>query len=163
MKATIPNPAGRNLRPVEIITDRAKRYRANAAIEQEERRCIYCGTTRGRLDVEHINGREADNEPENLAWACRPCNTRKGAYYAKMGAGKRTRQYNPAKKRQGIQSLAMFVKAVNAVQGLGDGQLSLFEGEELLRATPKNQRSEYAREANRIRWSAARRPEPVPF
>lgn len=163
MKAhqTIVNPTRPGaLRPVEFITDRAKRYRAVAAITQKEKRCIYCGTKPARPMVDHIDGRESNGNPENLAWACRSCNTTKGAHYARQGAGQRTRQYNPRKPGQGIRSLAQFIQAIQAVKGEG-AQMDLFAAQELLHATSPDKRSEWARQANARRWSS-RRSE-VPF
>ena len=156
MKHAIPNPARPGtLRPVNLITDRAKRYRAAAANEQPERRCIYCGRPGGRLDNEHINGKEADNQPENLGFACRPCNTQKGALFAKQGRGQRTRQYNPA----GAANLAQYIMAVASIKRRdattgrlrsGDSSkmrlMPVGEAVAMIRATPASTRSEYARE-----------------
>ena len=70
--------AGRR-KPVHLITDRAKRYRAQKAVEGP-RRCILCGTTPGRLDVMHLDGDESNGE--------------------RIGAGVRTRQYNPSAREK---------------------------------------------------------------
>jgi hypothetical protein len=96
MHHTIPNPSqpsGR-LKPAHLVTDRALRYRANAEPPAGPEVCAYCGAT-GKLDVEHIDGREENNEPENKAYACRSCNTTKGATFAALDIGRRTRQFNP--------------------------------------------------------------------
>lgn len=151
------------LRPVGLITDRAKRYRANKAIEQTEKRCIYCGKTsrQNPLMVDHIDGNEDNGSPENLAYACRPCNTSKGIHYARNGYGRKTRQMNPRRKRsstgKGITSLAQFIKAIQTVKGEGPQQMELFEANALLHETPPNERSRWAREANERRWGS------VPF
>jgi hypothetical protein len=143
---TRPNPSRRGgRRPVYLLTDRAKRYRAQQAIEQTEPRCIYCGRPRltGRQrNTEHINGREADNSPANLAFACRSCNTRKGAVFARAGKGKRTAQYNPG--RRGAGTLAEYIEAVMTTKGEGSGRFSLPQAVELLRNTPPDDRSIYA-------------------
>jgi hypothetical protein len=169
---TIPNPAAGGLRrvtlgnpaPVAGVTDRAHRYRAQAAIEQTERRCIYCGRKEaaGRpMMVDHIDGHEEHTNPENLAYACRPCNTKKGAHYARLGAGRRTRQYNPRRAAggRGLRSVAQFIKAISTIKG-ETSQMDLFDAQEMLHNTPPNVRSQYAREANAIRWG---RRESVPF
>lgn len=76
-------------------TDRAKRYAANRAIEDDKRHgCLFCGSKRF-LTVDHLSGDESDGNPANLAWLCKSCNTRKGAAFAKVGIGRRTHQYNP--------------------------------------------------------------------
>jgi len=158
---SIPNPTRPGaLRPVELITDRAKRYRAVNAIAQSEKRCIYCGKTPARPMVDHIDGREANNHPANLAYACRSCNTTKGAHYARRGAGKRTRQFNPAQPGRKIRSLAQFIQAIQAVKGTG-AQMDLFDAQELLHNTSPDERSRWAKEANARRWGG-RRSE-VPF
>lgn len=97
---TLPNPAQpRALKPAHLITDRAKRYRANRAIVDGPRICGYCGR-RGKVrDIDHIDGHEANGQPQNLMYACRSCNAAKGNIFAKLGLGKRTRQYNPQGKR----------------------------------------------------------------
>lgn len=79
---------------MELITDRAKRYRASANPPPGPRQCHYCGTKRN-VEVEHVDGFEANTEPENLTWACRACNTRKGIVFRNAGFGRRTRQFNP--------------------------------------------------------------------
>lgn len=164
-RATIPNPSLRGglvkvqiLNPAEI-TDRAKRYRAQSAIAQPDRRCVYCGTRRGRLDVEHINGDESDSRSRNLAYACRSCNTRKGVVFRKAGFGKRTRQFNPRGGSAGARSLGQWIQAVLTVKGQG-GSMSLPAAVELIRATPPARRSEFAAEIWRRRKE---RSSEVPF
>lgn len=158
MRAKVYNPATRALRPVETITDRAKRYRAQKANAQTDRRCIYCGapeqTLTEALHTEHINGREADAEPANLAYACRSCNTAKGAHFARIGFGTKTRQYNPT-KAGGAANLAEWMEAVGAIRphkgsryagsnyGAG-GNMKTAAAVALIRATPPAKRSEFA-------------------
>lgn len=174
MALTYHNPATRALRPVELITDRAKRYRAVKANQQTERRCIYCGQPGGRLDAEHINGKESDGEPENIAYSCRTCNTAKGAYFARIGHGEKTRQYNPT-KAGGAANLAEWMEAVGVIRphkgaqfagsnyGAG-GNMKVSAAVALIRATPPNKRSEFASMVwgKRERRGTARREE-VPF
>lgn len=135
-------------RAPQQITDRAKRYRAQKAIERPEQRCIYCGapaSSARRLVVEHINGREADNGPENLAHACYPCNVTKGTVFRRRGRGVKTRQYNPRKASQGARSLGAYVNAIMTTKGYDTG-MDLSSAVELLRATSPAERSAYARE-----------------
>lgn len=166
---TVPNPWARGLRPVRLmsnprqveeITDRAKRYRAQRRIEQPEKRCIYCGRQRGaRLDVEHIDGIEAHDNPENLGYACRPCNTRKGVVFARRGKGQKTRQFNPRRQAKGAQSLGQYMKAVLTTQGYEQG-MTLDAAVSMLKATPAWKRSEFAREI----WDKRReRQGEIPF
>jgi len=43
-------------------------------------RCVYCGTTAGRLTLDHVvpRSRGGDSVWENVVTACAPCNLRKG-------------------------------------------------------------------------------------
>jgi len=157
----IPNPCrpgGRQ--PVEIITDRAKRYRAQDAHEQAEKRCVYCGapaSSRRRLDVEHIDGKEANTSPANLAYACRPCNSLKGAYFARRGRGVRTRQFNPEEK--GAGTLAEYMEVIGALKGW-PSRFSLGQAVAKMHATPASTRSRFARDI----WERRRgRASDVPF
>lgn len=169
---TIPNPSGGPgaLRPAEFITDRAKRYRAQAAIDPQERRCIYCGQPSGRLDVEHINGREADNNPANLARACRSCNTTKGAHFARVGYGKLVSQTNPKKrgraragKEAGARSLGQWIEAVRSLKG--EGGMSAQAAVAMVRATPASRRQEFAAQiwATRRERGTDKRQSEIPF
>ena len=148
----VPNPAARAGRvPVEYLTDRAKRYRAQRLIPNTERRCIYCGAPPApgrRLEVEHIDGRESNLNPENLAWTCRSCNTRKGAYFARRRAGQRTRQFNPARKKKpitGARTLAEYMETLNALHGYAS-RFTLQEAIEKMHNTPPEDRSAFAHE-----------------
>lgn len=144
-KDFVPNPCtpgGR--KPVTLITDRAKRYRAQKNAPAGNKRCYLCGAPpRGRtMDVDHIDGHEAHGNPENLAWACRSCNTAKGAHFAKKRRGKRTRQYNPSATGGGAKSLGAWMEAVLSLKG--QGTMPLSEAIALVHATPANRRSEFA-------------------
>lgn len=77
-------------------TDRAKRYAANRTIQDAKSDgCLFCHSKKN-LTVDHLDGREENGEPANLAWVCKSCNTRKGAAFARAGVGRRTVQYNPS-------------------------------------------------------------------
>lgn len=80
--------------PVEQITDRAKRYRANQDIPDGPRVCAFCGA-KEHLGVDHLDGYEEHGEPENLIWLCKSCNGKKAAVFQKAGLGRPTNQYNP--------------------------------------------------------------------
>src|SRR5260221_3345654 len=43
-------------------------------------RCVYCGTTNGRLTLDHVvpRSKTAESVSENVVTACAPCNLRKG-------------------------------------------------------------------------------------
>jgi hypothetical protein len=159
-KLTVANPSQPGRRYVVIasgnpaqITDRAKRYRAQSAITQKEKRCIYCGVPGGarrKLDVEHINGDESDENPANLGYGCRPCNTVKGAVFAKAGRGVKTRQYNPAKKMAGATRYQQYVKAVLTTKGYQTG-MTLDSAIELLQHTSPEKRSSFAKQIYQVR------------
>lgn len=127
------------------ITDRAKRYRANSAgatIQWGKKpRCHYCGTTARKLDVEHIDGNEANGDKANLSLACRPCNVRKGNAFKRAKIGKRTRQYNPGNR--GAQSWQQYISAALALRGQGTPD-SMAESIALMQRTPHAKRSEFA-------------------
>ena len=67
----VPNPATGGRKPVELITDRAKRYRANSPDNRPAgpRRCVICGS-RKHVGVMHLDGDESHGERRNLAWGC---------------------------------------------------------------------------------------------
>lgn len=151
------------MRPAHLITDRAKRYRAQNAIEQAEARCIYCGAPQAaarRLDVEHINGKEADASPENLAYACRPCNVEKGAAFARAGAGVKTRQYNPG---GGAKTMGQWVEAVMSLKRQGSGNMTVAQAVEIVRATPPEKRAQFASEIWKRRRARGSYAAAVPF
>ena len=97
-------------KPTHEITDRAKRYRANAPDCRPPlpARCALCNSTRFVV-VDHIDGDESNGAPDNLRWLCKSCNTKLGKAMARAGKGKRTRQYNP-----GARTLAQYTEAVIA-------------------------------------------------
>jgi hypothetical protein len=96
-----------------------------------------CGARGGRLDVMHLDGNEANGESQNLAHACRRCNSRLAHAFKRIGAGVRTRQYNPS---SGVPTFQQYVWAVTH-HSRGDRD----EGGAIIHATPKSKRIEYAR------------------
>jgi hypothetical protein len=127
-------------KPGGQITDRAHRYRAQRRIPAGPRRCALCASTRF-LVVDHIDSNESNDEPDNLRWLCKSCNTRLGIEAARLGRGRRTRQYNP-----GAETLVEYVKAaVSHHRGEHD------EGGSVIHQTPSKTRSEFAQEIWRRR------------
>lgn len=51
-----------------------------ALFARDGHRCVYCGTTSGRLTLDHVVPRSkgGDSSWENVVTACAPCNLRKG-------------------------------------------------------------------------------------
>ena len=91
----------------------------------------------------HLDGFEENTEPENLIWNCRACNTKLGVVYKRLRLGRRTRQYNPAS--QGAESLGQWLTAVTSMKGESDA-MTVPAAVEMIRATPPERRSEFARE-----------------
>lgn len=155
----IPNPACGGTAPVNLITDRAKRYRANHPDCRPggPKVCAFCGSQRN-VEVHHLDGNEDNGSPRNLAWACRSCNTRIGVAHKRAGIGKRTRQFNKAAGAR-VPSYAQYAHAVSVhVRGAHD------EGGAVIHATPPELRSQYARQiaAEKRKRGTHRRSE-VPF
>jgi hypothetical protein len=109
--------------------------------------------------VGHLDGFEENTAPENLIWNCRACNTRLGALYKQLGFGRRTRQYNPQGK--GAATLGQWLTAVLSAKGESH-QMTVPAAVEMIRATPPEQRSQFAREIWRKRRKHGR-DRPVPF
>lgn len=137
----VPNPACGGTKPVELITDRAKRYRANHpdCRPPGPRRCHLCGS-RKNVDVHHLDGNEDHGAPENLIFACRRCNAAIGAAYAKRGIGKRTRQFNG--KKSGARRVPSFREYVAAVASHRRGAWDA--GGKVIHAKPPDVRQKYA-------------------
>lgn len=137
----VPNPACGGTKPVHLITDRAKRYRANHpdCRPPGPRRCHLCGS-RKNVDVHHLDGNEDHGAPENLIFACRACNAAIGAAYAKKGIGKRTRQFNGQKR--GARRVPSFAEYVAAVVSHRRGAWDA--GGKVIHATPVDVRAQYA-------------------
>lgn len=107
---------------------------------------MWCGkpeTSARWLEVGHIDGDETNTTKENLAWTCRPCNQRVAAHFKAMGAGRRTKQYNPAKRRP-ISDYREFINAVMITKGESIGNLD--QAIESLKATGPRRRAEFQKE-----------------
>jgi hypothetical protein len=140
------------------ITDRAKRYRAQDAIKQRDRICVFCSSLARPLMVGHVNGNESDGEPANLVFTCRSCNATIGIFMARAGFGKRTAQYNPD---GGARSVGQWIMAVTSMKSAGP--MKLADAVEMVRATSPAKRSEYAREIWRTRRAHGTDKTGVPF
>ena len=160
MKGAVPNPATpRVLRPVETITDRAKRYRANANPPAGPNRCAFCAAARPR-DIDHIDGDENNGDRSNLQRLCRSCNTRKAITQKRAGAGRRTRQFNPEPARRKNAIVPSFTEYVEAVLILrGDRRGNVQRAAKVLQAIPESKRWEYI---ERIREAGKVNPEHIP-
>jgi 5-methylcytosine-specific restriction endonuclease McrA len=146
---SIPNPSSpRDLRPVQLITDRAKRYRANRNPPPGPRVCGFCSAPRAR-DIDHIDGDEANGAPRNLMYLCRTCNARKANVQAAAGEGTRTRQYNPTRP----PTFRQYVDAVLTLRGDQPGDPR--HAAQVLQATDDSHRATY-----RDRIRQARNPKP---
>ena len=137
-------------KPVDDITDRAKRYRANEDV-QGPKKCVFCGK-RGDM-VLHLSGDESDGERKNLAWGCRSCNGKLSAAWKRLGSPVRTRQYNPSGKMPPTYQQYAWAVAHHD-RGAHD------EGGAIIHATPRSKRIEYAR---RIAETRSERRDAVPF
>lgn len=93
----------------------------------------------------HLDGQE-NGELENLLWNCRAFNTRLGVVFKRLGIGRRTRQYNPS---EGAKSLAQWVSAVTSLHG--SGPMNVEGAIALIRVTPSERRSQFAKQIWRLR------------
>lgn len=106
------------MKPIETITDRAKRYRAQRNRPAGPRRCNFCAS-RQNVDVDHITGDESDGAAVDLIYLCRKCNASKAIQQARSRIGIRTRQYNPAR-----MTYAGFQRAAAILTGRIDGDVA---------------------------------------
>jgi hypothetical protein len=130
-------------KPVSKITDRAKRYRANAKDVRPPapKQCGFCGRRRN-VGVHHIYGDEADGAPDNLMWACKRCNAAIAALMKRLGLGKRVKQYNPPARRGSQREyMKAYGDAIKVMRGQFDGDVSAAMA--TIRATPREVRSAY--------------------
>lgn len=128
-------------RSATSITDRAKRYRAQACAPAGPRQCALCPSRRF-LVVDHRDGDESNGARSNLRWLCKSCNTRLGKRDAREGRGVRTRQYNPADT--GAAGLGEYVSALRILKGEMAGDFD--KARAVIHATSASARSRFARE-----------------
>jgi hypothetical protein len=139
------------------VTDRALRYRAQRNAPEGPRVCCLCGSTK-HVEVEHIDGHEENDDPGNLMWACRSCNTAKANTMRRAGMGRKTHQYNPGAK--GATTLGEWMQAVGAITphkgakyagyqyGL-TSEMPVSEAVAIIRATSPAKRSQFASQLRR--------------
>jgi len=160
MRLSVPNPSGGPgaLKPVSLITDRAKRYRAQHNVSGP-RKCVLCGS-KSDLQVMHLDGNESNGDGRNLAYGCRSCNQKLSAAFKKAGLGKRTRQYNPASGS--APTFAQYAWAVSQdrgrryIPGSGWSEGAHDEAGSIIHATPKRLRVQYAKRFAQSRQRAGR-------
>ena len=124
--------------------------------------CAFCGSRRN-VEVGHVNGHEEDGTPKNLIWTCRACNVSCANTLRSAGLGRPTRQYNP--KSQGAESVGQWLTAVTSMKGQSQA-MSVGAAVEMIRATPPERRSQFARaiwEMRRARYGSTGRSDGVPF
>ena len=129
-------------KPTHQISDRGKRYRAQApeCRPPGPAKCALCGSTRNVV-IDHIDGDESNGSPQNLRWLCKPHNVSEAIRLARSGQGVKTRQYNP-----GAYTLAEYAQAVvQHTRGAHDA------GGKIIHETPKQKRQEFAAEIWRRR------------
>ncbi len=68
-----------------------------ALFARDEWRCVYCGTSTGRLTLDHVvpRSRGGDSVWENVVTSCAPCNLRKGNRLPEEVSMKLRRQPRP--------------------------------------------------------------------
>jgi hypothetical protein len=103
------------------------------------------------VEVGHVNGHEEDSSPDNLLWTCRRCNVRCANALRHAGLGRLTRQYNPVS--EGAPNLGAWMNAVLSMKGDPGGNMPVSEAVAMIRATPPQDRSEFAKEI----WNRRRR------
>ena len=145
------NPATGHRKETGYVTDRALRYRANRHPPPGPRICALCGSEKN-VEVGHVDGHEENCSPANTFWTCRPCNVRCGNTLRRAGLGRLTRQYNPAAS-SGAENLGQWMNAVMSIKGDSGGTMSVSDAVAMIRGTPLEQRSRFAREI----WAIRRR------
>ncbi len=65
---------------VHVPRTAQRKISRRALFARDEWRCVYCGTTGGRLTLDHVipRSRGGDSVWENVVTSCAPCNLRKG-------------------------------------------------------------------------------------
>jgi 5-methylcytosine-specific restriction endonuclease McrA len=79
--ATFPRPhVIRLVQYVRVPAPTQRKISRRALFARDEWSCVYCGTTGGRLTLDHVlpRSRGGDSVWENVVTACAPCNLRKG-------------------------------------------------------------------------------------
>ncbi len=131
----------RRVKPVSQITDRAKRYRANAEENRpaNPKMCGYCGSRRN-VGVDHIDGNESHGDTQNLMWACKSCNGTKTNIMRRARIGVLTEQYNPGRSSR-TEQMRAYGNAIKVMRGEFDGDVSAALA--TIKGTPASVRSAY--------------------
>lgn len=150
-------------KPAAKITDRAKRYRAQARDVRPlpPKQCGFCGRRRN-VGVHHVSGNETDGSPANLMWACKRCNARIAHVMKRARLGKRTRQYNPS--RAGKAQMEAYAAAIKVMRGDWPGDVS--KAVQTIYDTPAEVRSAYTSRTWRTRraiYGPTGRQTEIPF
>jgi hypothetical protein len=146
----ISNP-GRVLRPIEEISDRAKRYRANRPEVRPSgpKQCGYCGSRRN-IGVDHIDGFEEHCDRANLMYACKSCNAQKAHLFKVNGLGRRVNQLNPSRANAGV-TMAQYEAAIKVMRGVFPGDVA--KAIDTIRSASASMRSAYTAKTWRT-WRA---------
>lgn len=128
-------------RPVHLISDRAKRYRANSERDRPpgRRQCGFCGRVKN-IGVHHVDGNESHGDTANLMYACKSCNGKVGALLKRARIGRRVVQTNPAKGSRASQMKA-YGDAIKVMRGQFDGDIA--SAVATIQSTPPDVRSAY--------------------
>lgn len=148
-------------KPVAQITDRQKRNRASKCIHRSTvKRCIFCGT-KTNPRIHHLNGKEADNDPKNLVYACHAHNIQVGFLMKRYNIGQPVdREYNP--DAQPAKTLGQWVMAVKSLKGESQ-DMHPRQAIAMIRATSPARRSSFADQIWRIRRAHGTDKTGVPF
>lgn len=150
-------------KPVDQITDRAKRYRANSVMGPVPRRCHWCKTTRAKQYVwDHRDGDESNTSPGNLVPACKSCNTKRGKRMAAAGQGIRTRQYNPEFSDSEKRELASFWHAARIAGARSFGDRVNYVAREWDRSHPGEKMRAYKYASSEFRGYGHNPAKPLP-
>ena len=151
-----------NPKAVSEISDRAKRYRANAHPPDPPKQCGFCGT-KTNVGVGHLDGNEDHGEPDNLMWTCKRCNAIQANLLKGAGLGKRVQQMNPRRARTSGH-MAEYAAAIKVMRGEFDGDAAA--AMRTIRATPPSVRSAYTRRTwptRRAMYGPSGRQSELPF
>ncbi len=142
----VMNPA--YSKPIEQITDRAKRYRAHHpdVVPNGPKQCGFCGAGRGVIP-HHILGDESKLSKKGLMWACRSCNAKVAHVMKRAKLGKRTAQFNPSKRGASTPGLKAYGDAIKVMRGDFEGNVA--KAMQTIHSTPPSVRSQYTRRS----WS----------
>ncbi len=87
----------RLLQYVRVPKSVQRKISRRALFARDEWRCVYCGTSGGRLTLDHVvpRSRGGDSVWENVVTSCAPCNLRKGDRLLEEAAMRLAREPRP--------------------------------------------------------------------